>query len=244
MQHTILVVDDDSNVLQDIVTILTRSESKYSILMAPNGKVACEIATEKIPNLILMDWVMPEMSGIEAIKKLKSEEKTKHIPVLMVTSQTSSAELQEGLEVGAMDYIRKPIDRIELAARVKNALDLFDSYKEVKEQKAKVEEKNKKLWDVNLLVNTEKERLVDQNLEIIQWLRETEVKNKKLWSAGMKMYKEKETTSDIAAELKQKNKELVDMASKMSEKYKASIEQLIANHQELVDSLLKHTQEK
>ena len=118
MDHTILVVDDDANILQDIVKILTRSGNNYGIVMAPNGRIACDIAAEKIPSLILMDWLMPEMTGIEAIKQLKSKEKTKNIPVLMVTSQTSSEELQRGLEAGAMDYIRKPIDRIELVARV------------------------------------------------------------------------------------------------------------------------------
>jgi len=244
MEHTILVVDDDANILQDIVKILTRSGNNYAIVMAPNGRIACDIATEKIPNLILMDWIMPEMSGIEAIKKLKAREKTKNIPVLMVTSQTSSEELQQGLQAGAMDYIRKPIDRIELVARVKNALDLFDSYNEVKEQMALVEEKNNKLWDVNRIVNREKEKLVDQNLEIIKWLKETEVKNKKLWSAEMKLHKQKETTSEVAAKLKQKNQELIDMTFEMSQEYKDSIEQLMANHQELVNSLLQQIEEK
>lgn len=234
MKHKILVVDDESAILQEITNIL--SDSSYKIMIAPNGRIACEIATQELPDLILMDWVMPEMSGIDAIKQLKSKKDTKDIPVLMVTAQTSSEELKEGLEVGAMDYIRKPIDKIELQARVKNALSLYEAYK-------LIEEKNKKLWKVNLLVNEEKGKLLDQQNQVIEWLKETEEKNKKLWKTAMVIHQEKELAANLAAELKKRNEKLMDLASDISKEYKSSIKEIIANNEKSINKLLDQIEE-
>ena len=118
-KHSILIVDDNPENLKTIADFITESELEVSIIKALDGKMACELAEKKLPNLIIMDWDLPEMNGIEAIKLLKSLESTKDIPVIMATGiMTSTKDLKTALEAGAVDYIRKPIDEIELIARV------------------------------------------------------------------------------------------------------------------------------
>lgn len=145
MKKTILVADDARENLQIMVNLLTEVCPDYSILIAPNGQVACKLAIEKNPELILMDWMMPVMSGIEAVRHLKKQDATKFIPILMVTGQTSSDDLKLALEAGAMDYVRKPIDIVELSARVKSALLSYSYFKQVIVEKDKVEQYAKEL---------------------------------------------------------------------------------------------------
>jgi two-component system, sensor histidine kinase and response regulator len=131
--HTILVADDQPDNLKTIVEYLKDSGAQHEILIAPNGKIACEIADEKLPDLIITDWEMPEMNGIETIHYLKKGDKTRDIPIIIATGVMTSAEnFRTALEAGAVDFIRKPIDKTELIARVKSMLDLSDSFKKIK----------------------------------------------------------------------------------------------------------------
>ena len=131
-RHTILVVDDKPDNLKIIVDFLKESGTLYTILKAPNGKIACKLAEKKLPDLIITDWEMPEMDGIETIRYLKAKQTTKDIPIIMATGvMTSVKNLETALEAGAIDYIRKPIDKIELTARVNSSLKLSESYKEI-----------------------------------------------------------------------------------------------------------------
>ena len=136
---TILVVDDESMNRQIVLDILEQSGEDYSILSANNGRVALDIIKRLVPDLILMDWNMPELSGIETVKQLKADEYTHEVPVLMVTSVSSSEKLQEAFESGVVDYITKPVNKIELLARVKSALKTSLYYKEIVRQKNEIE---------------------------------------------------------------------------------------------------------
>ncbi len=130
---TILIVDDVPDNLKIISDIFEGEHLDYYILNAPNGKVGLYIVDKILPDLIITDWEMPLMNGIEFIKHLKQQEKTKDIPVIMCTGKmTDSESLQIALDVGAADYIRKPIDKIELIARTKANLHLYEKYKEIK----------------------------------------------------------------------------------------------------------------
>ena len=132
-QHTILVIDDQPDNLKIIVDYLKESGVDYTILKAPNGKIACKIAEKKIPDLIITDWEMPEMDGIETIKCLQGNKDTRDIPVIMASGvMTLPKNLKTALEAGAVDYIKKPVDKTELIARVNSMLKLADSYKEIK----------------------------------------------------------------------------------------------------------------
>lgn len=136
-EHVILIVDDEPDNLTEIVEILESEEPHYELLQAFGGEKALEITRERIPDLVVADWEMPGMDGIDLIKAIKSDSSISDIPVIMFTGvMTSSQNLDTALKSGAADYIRKPIDVIELRARVRSMLELSDSYKEIKELQA------------------------------------------------------------------------------------------------------------
>jgi two-component system, sensor histidine kinase and response regulator len=131
-RHSLLLVDDQDSNLKIIRDTLHETGEKYEIHFANNGKIAYEIAVKVIPHLIISDWEMPVMDGIKLIRLLKLNPNTKTIPVIMSTGvMTSSKNLKTALDAGAVDYIRKPIDPLELVARVRSMLRLSDSYQEI-----------------------------------------------------------------------------------------------------------------
>ncbi|MBN2013202.1 response regulator [candidate division KSB1 bacterium] len=131
-KHEILIVDDDPGHIQIIINYLEAADELYKIYQALEGQKALSIARVKKPDLIITDWDMPDLSGIELIRQLKDDPETQDILVIMATGvMTSSKNLQTALDAGAMDFIRKPIDKIELIARIKSMLVLSDSFKEI-----------------------------------------------------------------------------------------------------------------
>jgi len=154
MTTTLLLADDSPEVLQFAASQLSGQD--YRILTAPNGLKLCEIAEHELPSVILSDWDMPKRSGLEALRYLKSQASTKDIPVLIMTGvHTASSDLSEALEAGALDFLRKPLDKLELKARVRNALRLVEIRKEI--EQAHVRELAAK--------NAELERLTRATLE-------------------------------------------------------------------------------
>lgn len=129
----ILIVDDEPSNLAGMVDIFEKAGSMYEIFQSLNAELALHIAHVRQPDLIITDWEMPVKNGIEMIKELKQSEDTKDIPVIMCTGvMISSEHLQTALNAGAVDYIRKPVDEIELMARVQSMLVLSNSFKEIK----------------------------------------------------------------------------------------------------------------
>lgn len=121
---TILVVDDTPDNL-DLMGDLLMND--YKVKIANSGKKALEIVQMgHPPDLILLDIMMPEMDGYEVCSVLKSDEKTKNIPVIFLTAKTNSIDEQKGFEIGAVDYITKPISPVIVMARVKTHLDLHN----------------------------------------------------------------------------------------------------------------------
>jgi diguanylate cyclase (GGDEF)-like protein len=117
----ILVVDDEPVNVQALYQIFGKDSE---VFMAISGRQALEVCRQKYPDLILMDVVMPDMDGIAACKALKAEAATRDIPVIFVTSHNSAEEEALGLEVGAVDFISKPINPAVVRARVKTHLTL------------------------------------------------------------------------------------------------------------------------
>ena len=119
MQKSILVVDDE----KDIVEMLQYNLEKegYKVLTARNGKQALEQVKRHV-DLILLDIMMTEMNGLDVLRELKRVEKTKSIPVLFLTAKSSEIDEVIGLELGAEDYIVKPISIKKLIARVRTAM--------------------------------------------------------------------------------------------------------------------------
>ena len=134
--HKILIVDDDIATLNIIVDCFEKIEFNYLFYRANNGRDALRIALEFYPDLIISDWDMPVMDGLELIELLQKNELTRQTPVIMLTGKMISSEhLQAAFRAGATDYIRKPIDQIELIARVHSMLILSDSFKDAIELK-------------------------------------------------------------------------------------------------------------
>lgn len=126
MRNKILIADDSEVNLIIMRDILF--DAGYEVSIARNGKIAVEQTLVHQPDLILMDWQMPVMNGIDALEILKQDAKTNEIPVIMVTGIATTAEhLQEAFQKGAVDFIKKPFEKIELLARVK-AMSSFVTY--------------------------------------------------------------------------------------------------------------------
>lgn len=135
--NRILVADDDPVNLELILDFL--SEKDDEVLYAPNGQRACELAREELPDVIIMDWEMPVMNGIEAISIIRADPATAEIPIIVATGvMTQSKDLKTAMENGAVDFVRKPFDPIEFRARLSTTLRLSASYQEIKRQKEEI----------------------------------------------------------------------------------------------------------
>ena len=116
----ILVADDEPHILKALDFRL--KSSGHEIINAVDGGEALKIATKEKPDLVLLDIMMPVMDGFQVLRKLKSQEETKDIPVIMLTARSQGKDIVTGLEDGAADYVTKPFNFAELIARVNRAL--------------------------------------------------------------------------------------------------------------------------
>jgi len=117
----ILLVDDEKELVDAVKALL--EERGFTVKSANDGIRALEMVTENPPDLILLDITMPKMDGIAFLKKLKEQEKTRDIPVIMLTVKDGQADRDIGLEAGAYEYISKPYDSIVLLRQVRNILE-------------------------------------------------------------------------------------------------------------------------
>jgi adenylate cyclase len=122
MNSRILVVDDTPANIQALAAIL--KERGYQISVATNGRQALEVLGRVQPDLILLDVMMPEMDGFETCRRLKASEQWRQIPVIFLTAKTETADLVQGFELGAVDYVAKPFNAHELLARVNTHLTI------------------------------------------------------------------------------------------------------------------------
>lgn len=127
----LLVVDDDIGNRAFVVDVLMEEWPNCETLAAPNGRIGLEIALKELPDVILLDWEMPEMDGISMLKALRSHEQTLEIPVVMYTGvRRGSLHLKQALEAGANEFLRKPVDAVELLARIRSILFQVRYYRE------------------------------------------------------------------------------------------------------------------
>jgi two-component system, sensor histidine kinase and response regulator len=118
----ILIVDDIPKNLQVLSNIL--NSDGYQISFASNGEQALSVVDSTLPDLILLDIMMPEMDGFEVCKRLKNNQNTKNIPIIFLTGKAETEDIVKGLKLGAVDYITKPFNSIELLSRVHTHLEL------------------------------------------------------------------------------------------------------------------------
>ena len=131
----ILVIDD---LPENVFILQDRLEHEgYEVITAYDGKSGIEKAQSDLPDLILLDVMMPDINGIEVCKTLVNDELTSDIPIILVTAKTEAEDAKDGLDAGAFDYIKKPFNKIELLARVRSALKLSGANKRLVEAEKK-----------------------------------------------------------------------------------------------------------
>lgn len=127
--QTILVVDDEQDLL-DLIEYNLKKEG-FDVLKAENGVEALKVAKENLPDLVLLDIMMPKMDGLEVCDKMRSDANLKHIPIIFLTARGDEKTEVEGLDTGADDYITKPISTTKLISRIKAVLRRFSETEEV-----------------------------------------------------------------------------------------------------------------
>lgn len=145
MAYNILVADDDILSRKVMSSVLTNDNNAvYSVFEARNATEALDMVSHGHIDLVLLDWQMPDMSGLEAMKHIKRMDRM--IPVIIVTGLIDSKDLSYALDLGANDYIKKPIDKVEFRARIRSALMLRDSMLEIQNKNKKIETQ---IYDLN-----------------------------------------------------------------------------------------------
>ena len=119
-QLTVLIVEDEP-AQSEVLTYNLKAEG-YHVITADNGEDALILIDENMPDLILLDWMMPHVSGIEVCRRLKIRSETRSIPIIMLSARSEEIDRVRGLEIGADDYVAKPYSIIELMARVRAQL--------------------------------------------------------------------------------------------------------------------------
>jgi DNA-binding response OmpR family regulator/DNA-binding CsgD family transcriptional regulator len=186
-EYLILIVDDDPKQLKILTGNLIEYNPAYKLIIATNGKSAIDIAVRNKPDLILMDWEMPLMNGVEAIRQLKALEETKSIPVIMVTGTHNETEkLKEAMEAGAIDFVNKPYNAVELIARISTQIRHVEIYRKLISQQDIINNHEKEL-------SANEKRLLENDLKHHQ---------KQLTVQTVSMLKNNEFLQSILSDLK------------------------------------------
>jgi DNA-binding response OmpR family regulator len=119
---TIVVADDNADICDLLQIGLGRLD--LEVLVATNGREAYELIISRHPSLVLLDLVMPELSGLEVLAKLREETEFAKIPVIMITARTQDDDIERGFKLGATDYILKPFNLKDLTTKIASILNL------------------------------------------------------------------------------------------------------------------------
>lgn len=154
-QFTILVVEDE-DAIRDMLSLILQ-QADFVVLTAHDANRAQHALNEKKPDLILLDWMLPGISGVEWARRLKKDESLRDIPIILVTARGEEEDKVRGLEIGADDYVTKPFSPKELIARIKAVL----------RRSGKIQDETQ-IEAGDLILNTEQHRLTigDKNLEV------------------------------------------------------------------------------
>ena len=131
----VLIVDDNPNNIQVLATIM--DECGYELGIAQNANEVYQFLEENVPELILLDVEMPDISGYEVCSTIKADTKLKEIPIIFLTVKSETADLVKGFEIGAVDYITKPFNRKELISRVRTHISLKQSKDELAQEESR-----------------------------------------------------------------------------------------------------------
>jgi len=144
IKRKILLIDDSSNNIELLFDMLS---DEYEIFFATNGPKGIELATSKLPDLILLDIVMPVVDGFEVCKQLKAQAETSSIPIVFLTAETQVNTIIKGFEAGIVDYVTKPFNSAELYARVHTQIALQVQQQELQQQNLELKKVNHQLQE-------------------------------------------------------------------------------------------------
>jgi DNA-binding response OmpR family regulator len=116
----ILIVDDDPNILLSLDYLMRKNG--FLVFVARNGAEALELIKSEIPELVLLDIMMPDVDGYEICKEVQSNDWSKHIKIIFLSAKSKEADIQKGIELGAVSYITKPFSSKQLLAEVQQHL--------------------------------------------------------------------------------------------------------------------------
>lgn len=194
-KNSILIVDDQPQNIQVMATVL---KEKYRIYIANNGMKALKIAKEKGPDLILLDIMMPVMSGLEVCEKLKNSDNTKNIPIIFLTAKADKEDIIKGFGMGAVDYITKPFNQIEVLVRIQNHVEL-------KNARDVLSEKNKELIEINKKLLESEQNLIDKTDDLIETNQQVEEQAFQVNLLNIKLAESEENLKELNAELEDLN---------------------------------------
>ena len=117
--HHVLIVEDNV----DLQKYLAGGLKDFTLSFANNGQEGIDVAFAELPDLIISDLMMPRVDGMELVKQIKTDERTSHIPVILLTAKVDAGTRLEGIEIGADDYVAKPFEMVELKARIQNLIE-------------------------------------------------------------------------------------------------------------------------
>ncbi|MDP4210781.1 MAG: response regulator [Bacteroidota bacterium] len=189
-QEKVLIIDDSEGCI--IIAKFCLSQLDYAVHIANNGDEGLSLAQSLTPDLILLDLNMPGMNGFEVCRKLKSDELTRDIPVIFLTSSHESDDIVKGFETGAVDYICKPYNSKELTSRVRSHLELKNSREELIRSHLQIQEQ------MEVIFNQEKLLLEQKNLQIQL---ELDAKSNELTSTLLQLVKFSEVMNSLLNDL-------------------------------------------
>ncbi len=134
-KNTVLIVEDE---LLNIEIYKELLEEKYRLVIAKNGRESITIMENEPPDLVLLDVMLPDSSGIDLCRRFKNNPSLQHIPIIIVTTLDSPEDKIKALEAGANDYLTKPVDRTELFLKVQNHLIILKQYNQIKKQNEEI----------------------------------------------------------------------------------------------------------
>jgi two-component system sensor histidine kinase/response regulator len=143
---TLLIVDDEERNIRLLKALL--APQNYNLREAMNGEEALQRIAEEPPDMVLLDVMMPKINGFEVCRRLKQDEKTKTIPVILVTALSEKQHRVQALEAGADDFISKPVDQTELTVRVKSLLRIKSYQDEISDRLLEIAAKNARLLEL------------------------------------------------------------------------------------------------
>ena len=159
--NLMLIIEDNADIRALIKELF---KDDFKVLEAENGLNGWNVAIEQVPNIIITDVKMPEMDGFVLTSKLKSDERTSHIPIILLTAKVEDQDKYQGLETGADDYILKPFKANHLQARVKNLINIREKLKSRYTQELILIPKDISLTNVDELFLQKLQKILDENL--------------------------------------------------------------------------------